>query len=136
MQFQMPQFIDVEDKIFGPLTFKQFVYVVGGLGLGYVAFKFLPIFLGVPLALAVAGLGALLAFYQYNQRPFIEILQAWVGFTMSKKLYLWKRDPVRQADKTKQQSRQGPETIIQEKIVSPDSISQISRNLDLFDKKR
>lgn len=136
MQFQMPQFIDVEDKIFGPLTFKQFVYVAGGIGLGYVAFRFLPIFLGVPLALAVAGLGGLLAFYQYNQRPFIDILQAWIGFTVSKKLYLWKRDPVRQADKTKQQSRQGPETMVQEKIVSGESISQISRNLDLFDKKR
>jgi len=136
MQFQMPQFIDVEDKIFGPLTFKQFIYVAGGICLGYVAYRFLPIFLGVPVALAVAGLGALLSFYQYNQRPFIEILQAWVIFKISKKLYLWKRDPIRQADKTKQQSRQGPETMIQEKIVSGESISQISRNLDLFDKKR
>ena len=30
MQYQVPQFIEVEDKIFGPLTFKQLVYVVGG----------------------------------------------------------------------------------------------------------
>src|SRR3989338_737591 len=28
MQFQVPQFIEVEDKIFGPLTLKQFFYVL------------------------------------------------------------------------------------------------------------
>ena len=27
MQYQVPQFIEVEDKIFGPLTFKQFLYI-------------------------------------------------------------------------------------------------------------
>ncbi|TSC61742.1 MAG: SsrA-binding protein, partial [Parcubacteria group bacterium Athens0416_74] len=32
MQFQVPQFIEVEDKIVGPLTFKQFVFIAGGLG--------------------------------------------------------------------------------------------------------
>lgn len=35
MQFQVPQFIEVEDKIFGPLTFKQFVYIAGGVALMY-----------------------------------------------------------------------------------------------------
>ncbi|TSC80302.1 MAG: hypothetical protein G01um101429_152 [Parcubacteria group bacterium Gr01-1014_29] len=31
-QFQVPQFIEVEDKIFGPLTTKQFFYLLGGGG--------------------------------------------------------------------------------------------------------
>jgi hypothetical protein len=135
MQFQMPQFIDVEDKIFGPLTFKQFIYVAGGLGLGYVSYRFLPGVFGIPVALAVAGFGALLAFYQYNQRPFIYVLQAWVTFMVSKKLYLWKRESVRQADKTKQ-SRQGPtSTTPEQRPLTAGSISQLSRNLDLFDQK-
>ncbi len=33
MRFEVPQFIDVEDKIFGPFTFKQFLYLAGGAGL-------------------------------------------------------------------------------------------------------
>ena len=44
MRFQVPQFIEVEDKIFGPLTFKQFVYVTGGVGLAVILFLFLPRF--------------------------------------------------------------------------------------------
>jgi hypothetical protein len=31
MQFRVPQFIDIEDKLFGPLTFKQFIYLAGEL---------------------------------------------------------------------------------------------------------
>ena len=33
MMFSVPQFIDVEDKIIGPLTLKQFIYLAGGAGL-------------------------------------------------------------------------------------------------------
>ena len=32
MQFSVPQFIDVRDKIFGPLTLQQFLYIVGAVG--------------------------------------------------------------------------------------------------------
>ena len=35
MQFQVPQFLDVEDKIVGPFTIKQFIYLAGGVGMGY-----------------------------------------------------------------------------------------------------
>jgi hypothetical protein len=33
MRFEVPQFIEIEAKIVGPLTWKQFVYVAGGVGL-------------------------------------------------------------------------------------------------------
>ncbi|MFM2424198.1 MAG: hypothetical protein RLZZ70_589, partial [Candidatus Parcubacteria bacterium] len=38
MQFEVPQFIEIEDKIFGPLTWKQFLYVGGGLSMTAVLF--------------------------------------------------------------------------------------------------
>ena len=47
MRFQVPQFIEVEDKIFGPLTLKQFIYVFGGGGLCFVFYTFLPLILAV-----------------------------------------------------------------------------------------
>ena len=55
MQFQVPQFIEVEDKIFGPLTFKQFVYVLGGAGACYLLWRVLPIYAAVPLMIAIGG---------------------------------------------------------------------------------
>jgi hypothetical protein len=71
MQFQIPQFIEVEDKIFGPLTFRQFIYLAGGAGCCYLLYRILPFILAFPLIGVVMGLAAALAFFQYNGRPFI-----------------------------------------------------------------
>jgi hypothetical protein len=71
MQFQVPQFIEVEDRIFGPLTFKQFVYLAGGLGAGYLLYRVLPFIVAAPLIMAIVGFAAALAFIKFNGRPFI-----------------------------------------------------------------
>src|SRR3989338_2125747 len=89
MQFQVPQFIEVEDKIFGPLTFKQFIYIGGGLGASYILFRILPIYLAGPLIAVVGGLAAGLAFFQLNGRPFILGLESGFFFLVRNKLYLW-----------------------------------------------
>ncbi|MEK7134063.1 MAG: PrgI family protein [Patescibacteria group bacterium] len=89
MQFQVPQFIEVEDKIFGPLTFKQFVYIGGGLGACYIMWRVLPIYLAGPLVAIIGGLTAGLAFFQLNGRPFIIGLENGFFFLLRSKLYLW-----------------------------------------------
>lgn len=92
MQFQVPQFIEVEDKIFGPLTFKQFIYVAGGAGAVYLLWRVLPIYLAGPLILGVGGLAASLAFLQWNGRPFILALENGFYYLVSSKLYLWNNE--------------------------------------------
>lgn len=89
MQFQVPQFIEVEDKIFGPLTFKQFVYIAGAAGIGYMLWRVLPIFLAVPLIIVFVGGGAALAFFKYNGQPFILALEHGFYYFIHTKLYLW-----------------------------------------------
>jgi hypothetical protein len=97
MQFQVPQFIEVEDKIFGPLTFKQFVFIAGGAGMGYVLWRLLPIYLAGPLILGVGGLAAALAFFQFNGRPFILGLENGFYFYIRSKLYLWNNEKKKRA---------------------------------------
>jgi len=92
MQFQVPQFIEVEDKIFGPLTFKQFVYVLGGLGTSYILGRILPIFIAAPLILAVGGAAAALAFMKLNGRPFGNALESAFYYLLRAKLYLWSNE--------------------------------------------
>ena len=89
MQFQVPQFIEVEDKIFGPLTFKQFIYVAGGLGLAYMIWRVAPAFIGYPLGILCAAFGTALAFLQWNSRPFIIGLENAFYYFIHSKLYLW-----------------------------------------------
>lgn len=92
MQFQVPQFIEVEDKIFGPLTFKQFVFIAGGLGTAYLLWRILPIIIAGPLIACVVGFAAALAFYQYNGRPFLVALENGFYFLIHSKLYLWNNE--------------------------------------------
>jgi hypothetical protein len=92
MRFQVPQFIEIEDKIFGPLTFKQFIYVAGSIGLGVIFFYLLPTFLAILLALPVVGFGMLLAFYKVNGKPFINTVESAVKYFFGSKLYIWKKE--------------------------------------------
>lgn len=90
MRFEVPQFIDIEDKIFGPLTWKQFLYLGGGIGMGVALFlmnKILFVLIGLPLI----GVALALAFFPVNGRPFSFFLEAFFGFIGSTKLYLWRR---------------------------------------------
>ena len=92
MQFQVPQFIEIEDKIFGPLTFRQFVYLGGGLGTGYIIWRLIPSYIALPLVLAVIGFGVALAFFQVNGRPFIIHVESAFYYLLHPKLYLWNND--------------------------------------------
>jgi hypothetical protein len=91
MRFEVPQFIEIEDKIFGPFTWRQFVYLAGGVGLGAVMFFTLPIFLFVIFGLPLGGLAVLLAFYPINNRPFSYFLEAMVRFYKNHRVYYWRK---------------------------------------------
>jgi hypothetical protein len=91
MKYQVPQFIDVEDKIFGPLTFKQFVYVIGATGMSFVIYKFVPLLLAIPIIAAVMAFGLALAFYKVNNKPFIVVVEAAIKYWGASKLYIWKK---------------------------------------------
>ena len=92
MEYQVPQFIEVEDKIFGPFTLKQFIYLAGGAGLCAVLLLYLPFTLGVILSIPVAALAGALAFYKVNNKSFVEMLEAGMKFYLTNRLYLWKKE--------------------------------------------
>lgn len=91
MRFEVPQFIEIEDKVFGPLTWRQFLYIGGGVGMGIVLFFvtnwLIFIIVGLPLIL----LAAALAFYPVNNRPFSYFLEAIFTYLSNTKLYLWRK---------------------------------------------
>lgn len=91
MRFEVPQFIEIEDKIFGPLTWKQFVYVAGGGGLAAVLFFFTPFIIFILFGIPIAVLTFALSFYQINNRPFSFFLESAVGYLRGTKLYLWRK---------------------------------------------
>jgi len=92
MRFQVPQFITVEDKIFGPLTLKQFIYLAGGAGLSFLIYRFIPLYIAVILIAIVMVFSVALAFYKLNGKPFISIVEAAFKYFSGRKLYIWKKE--------------------------------------------
>ena len=92
MEYQVPQFIDVEDRIVGPLTLKQFIYVAGAGGFCAIFFVYLPIVLALLFSIPVVALAGALAFYKMNGKPFVEILEAGFNYYTRARLFLWKHE--------------------------------------------
>ncbi len=69
-QFVVPQFIDVEDKIFGPVTTRQFIILlVAGL-IVFIVFKLTDTALFIFLTLIIGGFALTLAFIKINGQSF------------------------------------------------------------------
>lgn len=91
MQFRVPQFIEIEDKIFGPFTFRQFVYLAGGAAAAFIIYTILPFFIAILLIVPTIGFSLALTFYKINGKPFIFIVEAAFKYFFSSKLYIWKK---------------------------------------------
>ncbi len=92
MEYQVPQFIEVEDKIVGPLTLRQFIYLAGGGGICVLFIYSLPLILAIVFSAPVAGLACALAFYSINGKPFIDVLESAFEYYSGSKLFIWRKE--------------------------------------------
>ena len=95
MRYEVPQFIEVEQKVIGPFTWKQFVYLAGGAGALLITFLLLPFLLFVLLGVPGAALAVLLAFQKVNNRPFEILLEAAFNYMVKARFYLWNIEEAR-----------------------------------------
>jgi hypothetical protein len=93
MRFQVPQFIEVEDKIFGPLTLKQFIYLAGGGGLSFLVYVFIGnlVIASIPI-LIIMAISGMFAFYKMNNKSFVSVVEAAFKYYTGSKLYIWKKE--------------------------------------------
>jgi len=91
MQFRVPQFIEIEDQIIGPLTIKQFLYLLAGVGILVILWFYLTLgaflLIGLPISILVLAL----AFYKVNGQPFITIIGSFLKYITKPRLYLWRK---------------------------------------------
>ena len=69
-QFVVPQFIDNEDKIMGPLTGRQFIIVLVMFMILAAMFKLMPIVWFAVTGIPLFAFGIILAFSKVNGQPF------------------------------------------------------------------
>jgi len=70
LQFTVPQFIDVEDKIFGPITVRQFVIMLIGFALIGISYKIFDFSAFIAVGLLIFAVFGSIAFLKINGRPF------------------------------------------------------------------
>jgi len=92
MQFQVPQFIDIENKIVGPLTLRQFLYFAAAGGLSFLFFFIFASWLWLLISLILFSVAAAFAFIKYNGQPLVNIAFNALMFSWKPRLYLWQRE--------------------------------------------
>jgi hypothetical protein len=133
MRFQVPQFIEVEDKIFGPLTLKQFIYIAGGAGLSFLVYVLLnSILLAAIPVFAIMAVSLGLAFYKVNNKPLINVAESAFKFYLGNKLYIWKKED-KQKPKTQEEATKDAKNFASIMIpkISDSKLKDLTWSLDI-----
>lgn len=130
MRYQVPQFIEVEDKIFEKISLKQFVYLAGGLGISFVFYRYLNSFVYafIPIVI-VMSFSLALAFYKVNNKPFINVVEAAFKYYVSAKLFIWKKVPNQKADNAIQEAKEYAGIMVPK--ISDSKLKDLTWSLDI-----
>jgi len=90
-QYQVPQFIMVEDRIIGPLTLKQFLYLLGAAAIGLIGWSLLHLVLFLVVVPPIAGFLVAMAFAKVNSQSFPTVVFNAASYFLKPRLYLWRR---------------------------------------------
>ncbi len=90
MQFQVPQFIETESKIIGPLSIRQFSFLAGGLVVIVTCYYLLQTWLWILISLITGSISVTLAFLRMNGRPALLVLFNALSYFWNPRLYLWR----------------------------------------------
>lgn len=128
MLINVPQYIDVEDKIAGPLTAKQLGWVIG-LGvilliMWNVFSKILFFIVGIPLAIVFLAM----AFFKPYGQPLGSFVIFGIMYFFRPKVYFWQRTP--QKNIISKQKIKAEENHPTENKLSAESIMDLARVMD------
>ncbi len=137
MQHKVPQFIEVEDKIFGPFTLKQFSYLAGGFGLAIIVWRtfsessFVLFYIAPIIAFSLA-----LTFLKPNGKPFIFLLQNFLMFLLKPKKLFWKNPGTEESRenvvnmKTEVEKTERQQAKFEPKMLTGEQIEKLAKKLD------
>ncbi|MFA5030569.1 MAG: PrgI family protein [Patescibacteria group bacterium] len=131
-QFVVPQFIDVEDKVLGPLSVRQFIILLVGAGLLFLLFNLVGLIEFVFAAILVMLLLFVFAFIKINGRPFHYFLLSLLQTFRRPSLKLWMKDVERYQFKGEIVSKKkGSQYVPKQKLpLSTSRLTQVSLVVD------
>ena len=116
MQFQVPQFIETEDKIVGPFTIRQFIYVAVGGIFSFTLYFTVQTWVWALLSVFIMGTAVALALVKIGGRPLSHAAFSAAKFYWQPQTYVWKSETA--ALPSKKPEKAGVGGISLESIVS------------------
>ncbi len=127
-QFIVPQFLDVENKIIGPLTVRQFVTFLIGAGLIFIVFKLASFWIAAVEGVLLFALTGMFAFLKINGRPFHYFLLTLVQTLRRPLLKVWTKDT--EVKEKKEEKKPAPTPPPTKKQLTETRLSELSLVVD------
>lgn len=90
-QYQVPQFIDIEDKILGFVTMRQFFTMLIPLAAAFIFYFIFDLWLAIILFIPVLIGATVFAFIRPNGMKFSKFFKSFLSFVFKPHLYVWKQ---------------------------------------------
>jgi hypothetical protein len=90
-QFVVPQFIDVEDKVIGPITVRQFIILLVGAGIVFIAYKLSSFAAFIVEFIVIAVLTFGVAFIKVNGKPIHYLLLNIIQTIRRPRIRVWNK---------------------------------------------
>jgi len=91
-KYIVPQFIEVEDKIIGPITVRQFILLLGGCLILFLLYQFGSLLTLIAGGVIDMGIFATLAFAKINGRPIHFFLLNFIQTMIRPRLRIWNKE--------------------------------------------
>ncbi|MFA5926720.1 MAG: PrgI family protein [Patescibacteria group bacterium] len=130
MRYKVPQNIDMQDRIIGPLTMIQFIYAIVGTGAAYSLYMTLPKPLNLIAAVPVLIFTICIVFIKINERPFLNFFLAMIEFLSAPKKRVWHHGSVDNLKVIIYSNKDNSKQKAAVKHVSEDEIKKLAKKLD------
>lgn len=129
MMFSVPQFIDIEDKIAGPFTWKQLLWMIGMGAALLVSFKLFDAALFFIVAIPIVLVFVAFAFYKPNGFPLTTYIYYAILFVFRPKIAVWER-PTRFQQMAKAPEKKEEAVTPQDKQINHEKLAELARIMD------
>ncbi len=132
-QFNVPQFIDVEDKIIGPITTRQFVILLVCSMIAAILYKIVDFVPFLVITIVIFALGGIVAFLKINGRPFHYFVLNLIQTSKKPKVRVWnsqlgKKD--KKAKEEKDDSKKKEVKVPRKQVYKKSKLAELSLMVD------
>ena len=129
-QFVVPQFLEVEDKIIGPITVRQFLILLVTSLILFIVFKLTDLQLFLIISVPLGGMAAILAFAKVNGQTFHYFLLNIVQTLKRPSRRVWNKRLT--TTELNDMRKRGPVDLVEEPIVTHAAEHHHIRTLSLM----